>query len=491
METFPPLTIEQQQDLLMRHADLEVKVAALTHQLDQLYKLIRGSKSERFVPEGNPVHQPTLFSVEATGNVNDQPAAKIKIERSLPQKKRDMVVATGKRLPAHLPRISEEILPEGHQPDWKRIGQEESEQLHIKEAELYVKVTVRPKFVIPGQQGVTIAEMPDRVKAKGVLGDTFLAHLVTQKYVYHQPLHRQRKQFLENNVDIAVSTMADGVGHVCDTLDPLVSALKADLFNSRYLQGDESPIKVLDGNSNGKAHLGYMWVYRSPGTGQVYFDYRQGRGRDGPEELLKDFSGYLQTDGYQVYDGLALRNPAIILAGCMAHARRKFYEAQQNDHPRASRALEYFGMLYHHEKHIRENAMTHDECYQYRKEHSQPVLEEMKQYMDEQALQVLPKSTIGIAMTYSIKRWDILTRYLDDGRLEIDNNRIENAIRPLALGRKNYLFAGSDQGAKRAAIMYSLLAMCRLKEVPPTEWLLNTLRKIPSQPITKILQLLP
>ena len=222
----------------------------------------------------------------------------------------------------------------------------------------------------------------------------------------------------------------------------------------------------------------------------VLFDYREGRGREGPTEVLKDFRGYLQADGYAVYEDFEKKRGITVL-NCMAHARRKFDEAKANDLARAEYALTEIHKLYAIERQLRNEGLTTAQRYNLRQQKSLPLLNDLKSWMLENYKSVLPKSTIGQALHYSLERFDKLMLYCADGKLEIDNNLIENAIRPVAIGRKNYLFAGSHQGARRAAMLYSFLGTCKINEVNPFEWLRATLVKIPTYPVNQLTDLLP
>ena len=228
--------------------------------------------------------------------------------------------------------------------------------------------------------------------------------------------------------------------------------MKEKILTSGYLQVDESPIKVLDKNKPQSNHQGYQWVYHSPEKKLLIFNYRKGRGMHGPKELLSNYQGYLQCDGYGVYDKIG-KKPGINLAGCIVHARLKFYEAKANDKKRAAYALEIFGLIYKLEKQTKEMSVSdHQEL---RDEKIKPLLLKLKAWVDDQAFTTLPKSPIGKAMTYFVNQWPKLIALMSSGRIELDNNLIEIKIRPLALGRKNYLFAGSHGGAQRIAIIYS------------------------------------
>lgn len=249
--------------------------------------------------------------------------------------------------------------------------------------------------------------MPERIKGKGILGNSLIAKLITDKYVYHTPIYRQAKQLIELDVNVAVSTMTDSLAYTCEAMFPLYVKAKEIIFKQNYLQADETPHKVLDQDVKGKVHLGYMWVNQSPQNGLVYFDYRKDRGREGPLECLKDYKGYLQTDGYQVYDSYSL-NQEIILAGCLAHARRNFFDALDNNRNRAAFVLTEIGKLYKIEAILIETQADTQQRYETRQQQSKPILDSLKEWLDEEALKVLPKSAIGEAMSYTKTRWDKL-----------------------------------------------------------------------------------
>ena len=265
---------------------------------------------------------------------------------------------------------------------------------------------------------------------------------------------------------------------------------KKKILQGDYLMADETPISVLTEDKPGATHKGYHWVYYSPIERMVLFDYRKGRGREGPEELLKDYRGTLQTDGYTAYDSFE-HKPGITLLACMAHARRKFDEALKNDKTKAEHVLGLMQQLYQIERQAREENLDYDQRKALRQDKAAPVLQELHAWLKENVIQTLPKSAIGIAITYTLHLWPRLIRYLDDGRYEIDNNWIENSIRPVALGRKNYLFAGSHEGAQRAAIMYSFLGTCKINNIGPLEWLSNVLKRFPDHSIQRLEELLP
>ncbi len=247
-----------------------------------------------------------------------------------------------------------------------------------------------------------------------------------------------------------------------------------------YLQADETGIKVLESDKKGACHLGYYWVYHAPVDGLVVFDYQKGRGQEGPKEMLIDFSGVLQSDGYGVYGALFKNSEKVNQLYCMAHIRRKFDEAVHYDKARASYAVEQIGELYAIEKHIREAfpSLSEDEIVALRIKGALPLLDTIKAWLLEEYPKVLPQSPIGKAIAYALPLWDKMYAYTLHGHLQIDNNAIENAIRPVALGRKNYLFAGTHHSAQNAAMVYSLFATCHKHEVNPGQWLIDVLHKL-------------
>lgn len=249
---------------------------------------------------------------------------------------------------------------------------------------------------------------------------------------------------------------------------------------------------VLNGETKGAAHTGYLWAYHSPPERLIFYGFQPGRGKEGPIHLLKSYTGYLQTDGYGVYEHESIGGRKdIILLHCMAHARRYFEKALDNDKPRAQYVLAEMQKLYHVERQAKEENLSATAICQLRRQEAMPVLQGLKAWLQENYTQVLPKSPIGKAIAYSLPRWERLSLYTTDGRLQLDNNTIENAMRPLALGRKNFLFAGSNDGGRRLALFYSLLVSCKLHQVNPWEYIKDILERMPSTKIRQLRDLLP
>jgi transposase len=393
-------------------------------------------------------------------------------------------------LPADLPREVITIEPEGDTTRLKKIGEEITEQLDVTPAKFFVRRFVRPKYALPEGEGVIIGKLPSQPIDKCIAGPGLLAQVITDKYVDHLPLYRQEQRYNRVGITLPPSTLCNWKSGACNVITPVYNAMVKDVLQTNYLHVDETPIKVLDPDTKGTTHRGYFWVYHNSHQRVVIFDYRKGRGREGPSEILKDFKGHLQTDGYQVYDDFGQREH-ITLLHCMAHARRKFSEAQENDKVRSDYVLTHMQQLYAIEEYARDKKLSFDEIYQLRQQKAVPILEHLGKWMKEAYTQVTPKSSIGKALTYSIERWEALSLYAANGMLRIDNNPVENSIRPVAIGRKNYLFAGSHEAAQESAMIYSLLGTCKLHNINPWEWLKDVLTRIADHPINRIKELLP
>ena len=475
----------------IKYEEALTEIALLKHQLKELQRLIFGSKQERFIPSGNNPSQLNLdMQVEEIAACKIIDAKKIECIRHTKEVTEKKEHPGRMKLPEHLERREIIIEPEQNAEGYKKIGEEITEELEYEAGKLFVNRYVRPKYVSADKEKIVIAPMIERPLPKAIAGAGLLAQIVIDKYVDHLPLYRQQERFKREGIIIPYSTITDWVTGTCKLIAPLYEALKMLVMQSNYLHADESPIKVLDKDKKGETHRGYFWVYHNSIEGLVLFNYREGRGREGPQEILKDFKGYLQTDGYAVYDFFKEKE-GITLMHCMAHARRMFYEALGNDKARAEYALEQIGLLYAIERKAKEQSYTSEQLLQSRQTEALPILQSLDKWMKDEYVKVLPKSPIGKALGYSIERWEQLMIYVTEAKLNIDNNAVENSIRPVAIGRKNYLFAGSHEAAQRSAVLYSLLGTCKLHEVNPFLWFKDVLQRIGTHPINKIADLLP
>ncbi|MVZ63826.1 IS66 family transposase [Sphingobacterium humi] len=447
------------------------KIDYLESQLAMYKRMQFGQKRERF--EGDPNQTMLPFQAEPAEVELQQEIIKEKIEYT---RKRPNHKGRAK-LPAHLPVEEIEIYPEGDLSEMVCIGKEITDELECEPAKFYIKRYIRYKYAAKDGSNVSIAELPERVIDKGIPGPSLLAMILADKYLDHLPLYRQKQRFAREKIQIPSSTIEGWTKQALEKLEPLYEQLIFDTKSKGYLQVDETPIKVLDSDKKGATHQGYYWVYHAPLDGTVLFDYSPTRGGIAAVPMLGNFKGYLQTDGYAVYEKYGKKKEVIHLA-CWAHARREFEKALDNDKERAEKALLMIQQLYALERNAKDDALSAERIKELRLEVSLPIINEMGKWIFEEIKNILPKSQIGKAMGYAYARWDSLSAYLYDGSLQIDNNLIENAIRPIALGRKTYLFAGSHEAAQRAAMIYSFFAICKKHEVNPFQWLKNTVRSI-------------
>lgn len=454
----------------------EAKIEHLQHQLEKLQKLFHGSKSERFIPADE-------------SKLAKNPKKTKDIDSSV--SKADKTNGHGRpKLPANLPREEVILDPEVDLTGATIIGVVETEILEYVKAKVIVRKYVRGKYLMP-DGSIIIADLPSLPIPRGNVGPGLLTHLVVSKYVDHLPFYRQCKMFKRLGIELAESTINDWFHSGCDLAKPLYDCLKSQVLGGNYLMADETPIAVLTEDKPGSTHKGYFWVYYDPVHKSVFFDYQKGRGREGPTELLKDYKGALQADGYAGYAAFN-DNPDISLLACMAHARRKFDEAQKNDPIRAEQALTLIQKLYDTERKARESELNYEQRNELREVEAKPVMAELYQWLiNNKPPQTLPQSAIGKAIEYTLNQWPRLLRYLENGQYEIDNNLIENSIRPVALGRKNYMFAGSHEAAQRAAMIYSFFATCKINNIEPSEWMTKMFTKIPDHSIQRLVELLP
>lgn len=469
------------------YKELEGKYFVLQQQLAQLQRMIFGSRSERFAPLADPLQTALDLNLQPTAEVN-QTKQEITYTRTTTTKKPNHKGRTP--LPTHLARVVITLEPQENTEGLKVIGKEITEELDYTPGKFFVNRYERTKYARVDGSGILAASLPSRPIEKGIAGPGLLTQILIDKYADHLPLHRQLQRFKREDIHIAPSTITDWVKYSCNLIAPLYEVLKQKIVESPYLMADESPIKVLDKDKAGTTHQGYYWVYRSPIENLVLFDYRTGRGRDGPIAMLENFKGHLQTDGYGVYD-IFDKQQDITLMHCMAHARRYFEQAMDNDKARAEYVLAQIQLLYKTERTARENNFDHAQRLELRQQESIDVLNNLGEWLKDNITQTLPKSSIGKAIAYSLARWDKLCIYAHHGHLEIDNNPVENAIRPMVIGRKNYLFAGSHDAAQRAAIIYSLLGCCKMNDINPYTWLKDTLIKIPDYKANRLAELLP
>jgi transposase len=476
-------TIARQRELLDK----------LTHELALLKRWAFGSRRERF-GEDDPRQQKLFEAGEAPVPATDD-AADEEEESSSPE------VADGNRrghgrkpLPQFLPRKTiEHTLPEtqlgcpGCGQGREKISQMVSEQLEYVAASLVVLEHVQITYACKKcQEQVVTAPKPPQPIEKGVAGPGLLAHVITAKYVQHLPLYRQEESLARQNVLIRRSTLAGWMAQSAECLLPLQKLMVRRVLAGHVLGTDDTPVQVRDPDLD-HTRTGRFWAYVGDDAHRyTVYDYTPSRKRDGPQKFLKDYKGVLQADAFGGYDGIFLKsNGRIVEAACCAHARRKFYESRETSPQIAHQALAFFGRLYAVEHEA--ETFSPEARWALRQEKSAPILDEMHIWLNEQLRGLRPKSPVAGAIKYSLKNWDALCRFISDGNIPIDNNRTERTLRAQAVGRKNWLFLGSDNGGRTAAVLYSLVANAKRHHLDPQAYLTDVLRRLP--PITNPLAL--
>lgn len=460
----------------------------LRHRLDVLSRRLFGKKAEQLTP-GQLVLAYEQLENE-TGKA-DEPVETDSGEGPAVGKAKSR---RGRRaIPKNLRRVDVVVdLPENEKTcatcgtERERIGEDVSEKYDYIPAELVCRVTKRLKYGgCSCAPGVVTAPAPPQAVEKGLAAEGLLAHVVTSKYVDHQPLYRLEKIFGRHGADISRKTLCDWVAECAEALAPIHAHLGRTIVKANYLQTDDTPITILQ--EDGTSRTGRLWVYVDPLGRTVFFDGTATREREGPERVLKDFHGYLQADAYSAYDGL-YRTGRIVEVGCWAHVRRKFFDTREED-PEALKVLALIQRLYAVEREGAER--TPEDRRLLRQEKSVPVLEEIDSVREELAHAALPKSGLGEALRYLRNQREALGRYIHDGRLKPDNNGAENQLRVVAVGRKNWLFAGSQNGARRAAVLYTLAQGCKLAGIEPYRYFKDVLLRVATHPASRIHELTP
>ncbi|MBN1294170.1 MAG: IS66 family transposase [Candidatus Latescibacteria bacterium] len=474
------------------------EIDTLKHELSYIKRMLFGQKRERHNPSV-PEEQMTLEGLFKQIGVSIPGFAEskehISYDRRKPKKGHGR-----KAIPDDLHREKHILdVPEEEKicdccgAQKKHIGDDITEELEYKPAVFFVNQYIKPKYACPNcsEQGVTMATMPARPIEKGVAGVGLLAYILVSKYVDHLPLYRLQQMFMRYSININRSTMSGWIAQICSYLKVIYEAMHRELIKDSFLiQADETTLKVLDKETKDKCELGYLWPYVGDGKLAV-FEFKDSRAKAGPTDFLSGFTErYLMSDGYAGY-GEVIRENRLKHLMCWAHARRKFFEVKDLEPEFVSKVLSHIGMLYAIEKTVTDEGLDHVERGKSRKEKSVPVLNAINELLRNPGKIILPNNKVSDAIVYTLNHWQQLIRLPEDGRLSIDNNLVENSIRPVALGRKNWLFAGSPEGAKRMAIIYSLVVTCKLNSINPYEYFYDILPKVASYPESRISDLIP
>lgn len=482
--------------LQARVDELETWNAKLTYEMQCLLRARFGSKSEQL----DPRQMELLLGLKPTEPPaeDDAPSAPTQASRRRSRRR-------APRLPEDLPTEEHILDPEEVEDspdDFEKIGEEVTQELGYVAPLYFRRLFIRRKYVRKADraQPPLIADLPPRLIPGSYASPELLTDITIKKYNDHLPLYRQ-EQILRTRYGIELSrkTMCDWVERVAWWLKPIYNHIRDQLRCSDYLQIDESPIRYCQAEGGGSAQ-GYVWVYHRPG-GDVLFEWHTGRGADCLKEMLDDFGGTVQSDGYSAYQSYArirakqiaqgASKAPIELAACWAHARRKFYDAQEESPTQAGWMLRHIQNLYAIEKRLREQQLGPDYRAAVRTAQSAMIVVRIKKMLQMKLSAHRPTSQMGKAIGYTLSLWPQLTRFLQDGRLEIDTNLVENAIRPTAVGKKNWLFIGAPDAGERAAIIYTLLENCKREGINAQEYLLDVLRRLPSMTNQQTEQLTP
>jgi len=479
MKTAESITIP-----LSEYHGLQSSIVHLQNELSWFKRQLFGTKSERFIPNDHQIEL-DLDVGKNTVQVDEQ-------EISYTRKTVKKTSGHGRQeMPSHLPYEDIVIEPQEEVKDSEKIGDEITWEYEYNPGTLFVRRYIRPKYSLKATGQIIIGTLPERPVDKGNFGPGIMSTVTTDKYLYHLPLNRQIQKFRnEFKTDFAESSFCDLIKQTVFWLEPVYELQKTTLLKSSYIQADETPIPVLVKNRKGKTHKGFYWVYYDPVDKIVLFEYRTGRGREGPNEFLKKYSGVVQVDGYAGYNDL-FQKKHVTRAGCMAHVRRKFESALEYDRASAEHALSMIGRWFNIERDAKKHELTFGQRCDMRSDIMKSEFKEFREWMLLETANHLPQSPVRKAMEYALGQWDGFAPFFDDGRVELSNNLVENAIRPVALGRKNYLFKGSESAAQRGAVIYSVIATAKLHGKEPREYIKTLLERLPAENSNNIDSYLP
>ena len=484
-------------DLAVRCETFERKVKFLEAERQRLLRRLFSPRSEKLDADQIELFRAQLLE-EAENELAAEQAEKDAARRKDDDERRSSSNGNGRRrLPSELRRErrehtlgeSERTCPccsEVMQP----FGEEVSEQLEYVPASLFVIENVRIKYACNGcEQGVRTAPLPAQPIEKGLPGPNLLAYVALSKYGHHLPLYRLEQIFGEQGWRVSRKTMCDWIEEIAELLAPVVREQKRMLLAEPLLQADETPVPYQDPMRKGKLSQGYLWSYTKPWA-EVVFDFTPTRASSAPKAFLGGYCGHLQTDGYAGYASL-FQNGADRRIGCLAHVRRKFFEARGEAPDRAGTVLAAIQRIYRIERRCREESIRGPDRVAVRQSEVLPILEELGEYFTSLESKTLPQSQLGKAVRYALGQWPSVRRYTEIAEAEADNNSCEQSIRTPVLGRKNWLFAGSVEGGRRGAVIFSLVVTCKRLGINPAEYLADVIARVPTHPNSRIGELVP
>jgi transposase len=485
--------------------DLQAMVITLQHQVLRLQRLLFGRRSERLLPDdpsqgflfGRIEPQEPQEDAQASPDASASSPEESPEDDEKPAPRRQNRHRGRRPLPSHLMRCVHDIHPPAEEQTCPScgvsktvFGADVTEELEMIPAKFFVNRYIRHKYACPYCQGsVSQAPLPSRPLEKGIPGPGFLADMVASKYADHMPLYRLQERYRRAGIELTRSTLCDWVAHVAGLTAPIVEAMKKMVLASRKVHTDDTPIIVLDPGAEPGSRRGYMWVYIGE-RDDVVFDFTNSHSRDGPASFLRDYRGYLQADAFSSYDGI-YAGGLVTEVACWAHARRKFYDTLVHYPAEAQHVLDLIAGLYAVESRAKALKASPEKLLAWRQRFSRRRLARLRQYLDRLSVQVLPKSPLGKAISYTLNNWKALNRYTEAPFLSIDNNLSERQIKQLVIGRKNWLFAGSEDGARNAAVLFSVVVSCKLAGVDPFAYLRDILTRIPTHPANRIDELIP
>jgi transposase len=476
------------QALREENAVLKAENKLLRDKNQLLLKRLFGKKSEKLSPA-----QLELLLGLSTGTAVEEPEEE---PEPSPSSRRPSARQHSPRLPEHLPVEEVVIDPEevkARPEAYRLIGEEVTEELDVNPARYFRRRIIRRKYAAKEDRTrpPVIAPAAPRLIEGGYASPGLLADIVVKKYVDHLPLYRQ-EQILQSRYGIELSrkTMCDWVGIVADWLKPICEHIRTDLRSCGYLQVDETPVRYCRAKEGG-SKLGYFWVYHHPGSPQVLYEWHTSRAAKCLEKMCGTFKGTLQSDGYGAYASFTQGRKEVELAGCWAHVRRKFHEAREEAPKLCGGFLDQIGQLYRIEGELRTSGAAAEERKAIRGTKSRIIVDQIGHALKAHGNEVLPRSLTGGAIAYTLGLWPELTRFVEDGRLEIDNNLVENAIRPTVVGKKNWLFVGHPEAGERSAILYTILETCKRLGLHPGDYLRDVLTRLPAMKIAEVGQLTP